>query len=68
MHQSQIFFNQDCLVCGRKMRVRVELLGKEVACGHCNAVTVAGDDMDINAMLTTASESKTSERWDSALC
>jgi hypothetical protein len=46
MHQSQIFFNQDCPVCGRKMRVRIELLGKEIGCGHCSAVTVAYDDTD----------------------
>jgi hypothetical protein len=44
MQSSQLYFNQDCPVCGRKMRVRIELLGKEIACGHCTAVTVASDD------------------------
>ncbi len=44
MHQSQLYFNQDCPVCGRGMRVRIELLGKEVACGHCTAVIVASDE------------------------
>jgi hypothetical protein len=28
------------------MRVRIELFGKNVACGHCQAVTVAHDDTD----------------------
>lgn len=46
MHATKLHFNQDCLVCGRKMLVRVERLGKEIAYAHCNAVTVARDDAD----------------------
>ncbi len=46
MYQSQLYFKQDCPVCGRGMRVRIELFGKNVACGHCHAVTVAHDDTD----------------------
>jgi hypothetical protein len=29
------YFNQDCPVCGRGLRVRVAYLGKQVACQHC---------------------------------
>lgn len=46
MHQSQLYFNQYCPVCGRGMRVRIELLGKKIACGHCTSVTVACDERD----------------------
>ncbi len=46
MHRSQLYFNQDCPVCGRGMRVRIELLGREVACGQCTAVVVASDEED----------------------
>lgn len=44
MHQSQLYFKQECPVCGRGMRVPIELFGKIVACGHCHAVGVARDD------------------------
>jgi hypothetical protein len=29
------YFNQECPVCGRGLRVRVAYLGKQVACQHC---------------------------------
>lgn len=46
MHQSQLYFKQACPVCGRGMRVQIELFGKPIACGHCQAVSVAGADPD----------------------
>lgn len=46
MHQSQLYFKQACPVCGRGMRVRIELFGNHISCGHCQAVSVAGDDTD----------------------
>ncbi len=46
MSLSQLYFNQDCPVCGRGMRVRVELLGREIACGHCSAVSLASNVPD----------------------
>ncbi|MCA9134037.1 MAG: hypothetical protein KDA45_12810 [Planctomycetales bacterium] len=33
----QASFLQDCPVCGRPMRVRLELLGQRIRCGHCLA-------------------------------
>ncbi|QDS91768.1 hypothetical protein FF011L_05030 [Roseimaritima multifibrata] len=46
MQPSQLYFNLVCLVCDRRMRVQIMLLGKEITCGHCTAVTVARDDAD----------------------
>ena len=31
------FFTQECPTCSRNLRVRVEYLGKKVACKHCGA-------------------------------
>ena len=36
-------FVQNCPTCGRRLNVRVELLGKMVACSHCRAQFVASD-------------------------
>jgi hypothetical protein len=62
MRQSQVFFHQDCPVCGRLMRVRIEWLGKEITCAHCNAVTVACDDTDINTILRDTTSNITTDR------
>ncbi len=34
---SATFFVQECPTCGRQLQVRVEYLGKIVACRHCKA-------------------------------
>jgi hypothetical protein len=34
-HMGQLYFHQDCQVCGRPMNVRIELLGQRIRCGHC---------------------------------
>jgi len=31
------YFVQECPTCGRNLQVRVEYLGKRVACQHCKA-------------------------------
>ena len=31
------YFVQECPTCGRSLQIRVEYLGKEVACQHCHA-------------------------------
>jgi len=33
---SRTYFSQDCPTCGRKLRIRVEYLGKLLVCQHCN--------------------------------
>lgn len=35
-------FVQICLICGRTLEVRVELLGKPVKCRHCQGTFRAG--------------------------
>jgi hypothetical protein len=42
MAKSPIFV-QNCPVCGRRLNVRVEYLGKIVACSHCRGEFVAAD-------------------------
>ena len=33
---SSTYFVQECPTCGRNLQVRVEYLGKEVVCQHCD--------------------------------
>jgi len=37
------YFRFGCSVCGRQLLIRVELLGKRVACGHCGRDFTAVD-------------------------
>jgi hypothetical protein len=37
------FFYQECPVCGRHLRIRVEHLGRELACTHCQGNFTARD-------------------------
>jgi hypothetical protein len=37
------FFYQECPVCGRHLRIRVEHLGRELACTHCQGNFIARD-------------------------
>jgi hypothetical protein len=37
------FFVQECPTCGRRLQIRVEYLGKKVACQHCRGWLVAFD-------------------------
>lgn len=36
-------FNQSCPTCGRRIEIRIELLGRSVACPHCSAEFVASE-------------------------
>lgn len=36
-------FVQECPTCGRRLLVRIELLGRTVACQHCQAQFLARD-------------------------
>jgi len=40
---STTFFVHECPTCGRTLRVRVVLLGRQVACPHCQARFIAYD-------------------------
>lgn len=37
------YFVQECPTCGRSLEIRVEYLGKRVACRHCRGELVASD-------------------------
>ncbi len=40
---SGTYFLSECPTCARKLEIRVELLGKQVACQTCGAIHVASD-------------------------
>lgn len=40
---TDVFFNQSCPVCGRTVRIRVQLLGRRVYCQHCGGGFTALD-------------------------
>jgi DNA-directed RNA polymerase subunit RPC12/RpoP len=42
MAQSTYFF-QECPTCGRHLRIRVEYLGRAMACAHCSRTFTATD-------------------------
>ena len=49
--QVTTYFNQDCPVCGRPvcgrgLRIAVELLGQEVVCQHCRGQFLAASPAD----------------------
>jgi DNA-directed RNA polymerase subunit RPC12/RpoP len=37
------YFVQECPTCGRNLEIRVEYLGRRVACQHCRGHFVASD-------------------------
>lgn len=39
-----VFFSQACPICGRMLRIVVNLLGRRVYCQHCGGGFVAADD------------------------
>jgi hypothetical protein len=41
---SSVFFGQACPICGRKLRIAVNLLGRRVYCQHCGGGFVAADE------------------------
>ena len=40
---SSSFYIQPCPICGRRLRVCVEYLGRQIQCRHCHAVFMAFD-------------------------
>ena len=67
------YFIQECPTCGRTLQVRVEFLGKKVACRHCRGEFPAHDPDDRHsssshsglALLRRADEllESVDERW-----
>ncbi len=40
---SATYYIQPCPVCGRRLQIRVEYLGKQVSCRQCGGVFLAAD-------------------------
>jgi DNA-directed RNA polymerase subunit RPC12/RpoP len=66
------YFVQECPTCGRRLQIRVEYLGKQVVCQHCQGRFVASDPSNVriddgqagNALLRRADELLESvDRW-----
>lgn len=66
------YFVQECPTCGRRLQIRVEYLGKQVVCQHCQGRFVASDPSNSriddgdggNALLRRADELLESvDRW-----
>lgn len=41
---SDVFYSQPCPVCGRRLQIRVSLLGHRVYCQHCGGGFTAVDE------------------------
>jgi DNA-directed RNA polymerase subunit RPC12/RpoP len=53
------FFVQRCPTCGRQLQVRVEYLGRELSCEHCQGRFVAAaetHETDESAIIKRADE------------
>lgn len=49
------YFVQDCPTCGRRLQIRVEYLGKRVACQHCRGQFDAVEPSNQAAHLSDSS-------------
>lgn len=38
-----VYFQQPCAACGRRLLIRVEHLGRRIACSHCRRAFIARD-------------------------
>jgi DNA-directed RNA polymerase subunit RPC12/RpoP len=59
-----IYYVQECPICGRRLQIRVEYLGRKVVCPHCQGQLTAADPANqrcdcsesSNALLRRAEE------------
>ena len=58
-------FVQACPTCGRRLEVRIELLGRSVACQHCRAEFIASDNQ--RSVQPPAPETDLMQRVEAAL-
>jgi hypothetical protein len=49
------YYVQECPTCGRRLQIRVEYLGKRVACQHCRGQFEASDPANSKAKLSDSS-------------
>ena len=60
----RVFFQQGCPVCGRRLEIDVNLLGRRVFCQHCGGGFMA---MDPSLMTAAVSVAPSDERVDALL-
>jgi DNA-directed RNA polymerase subunit RPC12/RpoP len=60
----RVFFQQGCPVCGRRLEIDGNLLGRRVYCQHCGGRFVA---MDASLMKAAAPMAPADERVDALL-
>ncbi len=48
---SATYFVQGCPTCGRCLQIRVEYLGKRVACQHCQGTFIAAESSSVRGEL-----------------
>ncbi len=60
----KVFFQQGCPVCGRRLEIDVNLLGRRVYCQHCGGGFIA---MDASLVDHSGQPSATPGRVDSLL-
>jgi hypothetical protein len=60
----RVFFQQGCPVCGRRLEIDVNLLGRRVYCQHCGGRFMA---MDASLMTAAAPMQPADERVDALL-
>lgn len=53
---SGVHFVQQCPTCGRRVQVRLELMGRQVNCQHCKARFVGGLEEPTDEVLDRADE------------
>ncbi len=41
------YFVQECPTCGRRLQIRVDYLGKQVACQHCQGTFMAAESSNL---------------------
>ncbi len=41
------YFDQECPTCGRRLQIRVDYLGKRVACQHCQGTFMAAESSNL---------------------
>jgi transcription elongation factor Elf1 len=61
---TQVFFQQGCPVCGRRLEIDVNLLGRRVYCQHCGGGFVA---MDASLVTAAAPVDQADDRVDALL-
>ena len=50
-----VYFVQECPTCGRRLEIRVEYLGRRVACQHCRGQFLANDHPDVEVEAASSS-------------